>query len=73
MDYDYWLRVAESHRVVFIPEFLANFRIHRSAKSTMYPLRSLRELRRVRCRYGPGTISWFYPRQLYRLMKLLVS
>ena len=36
MDYEYWLRVIQSYKVVLIQEYLANFRIHEMSKTNKY-------------------------------------
>jgi len=38
MDYDYWLRIAMQGKIIFIPRFLAKFRIHSNSKTTLCPL-----------------------------------
>jgi GT2 family glycosyltransferase len=34
MDYEYWLRLYSKYPPVFIPEYLAAFKVHRSSKTT---------------------------------------
>jgi glycosyltransferase involved in cell wall biosynthesis len=73
MDYDYWLRISRSCPVIFVSRFIANFRIHSGAKSARHPWRSLMELSQIRAKYSPRLVSWFYPRQFYRLARALSS
>ena len=36
MDYDFWLRIGKKCKVAYIPKILANFRIHKNAKSSKW-------------------------------------
>ena len=40
-DYNVWLRLARHHRVVYVPEALASFRVHSTNTSTTYPERMM--------------------------------
>lgn len=54
MDYDYWLRLYSRYSPVFIPEYLATFKIHPSSKTTSTGHRNvyIEEERRVIRRYS---------------------
>jgi hypothetical protein len=34
MDYEYWLRLYSKYQPVFIPDYLASFKIHQNSKTT---------------------------------------
>lgn len=53
MDYDYWLRLYSRYSPVFIPEYLASFKIHPSSKTTSTGHRNvyIEEEKRVIRRY----------------------
>lgn len=51
MDYEYWLRAGVKYPPGFIPEYLAGFRVHPSAKTSVNPLRAWREGTNVAKKY----------------------
>jgi glycosyltransferase involved in cell wall biosynthesis len=69
-DYEYWLRIAQRHEPVVVPEYLASFRWHASSKTSNLFYRAERASLRVAKRYARGhrlaywLHVWFYVRIL---------
>lgn len=61
LDYDYWIRVANRFRIGHLNEYLANSRLHMSAKTISRQLELINEvLRTVRNHYGQVPPLWIY-------------
>ncbi len=43
LDFDYWVRVASRHRMAYLPECLAAFRVHQGSKTVRLSARASRE------------------------------
>lgn len=61
MDYDLWIRIGQKFPAVYVPEVLANFRVHPSSKTSTEIQLQLKEGREVRARYArsPFDRLWF--------------
>jgi glycosyltransferase involved in cell wall biosynthesis len=61
MDYDLWIRIGQKFPAVYVPEVLANFRVHPSSKTSTEIQLQLKEGREVRARYirSPFARLWF--------------
>ncbi|GAB4489497.1 MAG: hypothetical protein OHK006_21280 [Thermodesulfovibrionales bacterium] len=54
MDWDLWIRFGKTHRVAYLPDFLANSRIYAETKTASGGLPRFREIARVMRRHGSG-------------------
>jgi glycosyltransferase involved in cell wall biosynthesis len=52
MDYDYWLRISQSHKIYFLDQYLANFRIYPSSISGSDSKKQFEEEYRVSKKYS---------------------
>ncbi|MGC8833769.1 MAG: glycosyltransferase family 2 protein [Armatimonadota bacterium] len=61
MDYDLWIRIGQKFPAVYVPEVLANFRMHPSSKTSTEIQLQLKEGREVRARYAKSPFDrlWF--------------
>ncbi|MDA5110862.1 glycosyltransferase family 2 protein [Brevibacillus thermoruber] len=68
MDYDLWIRIAKNHLIGYVPDHLANARIHRTAKSvTQWHSVGLPEvLKTVEKHYGSISKTWLAHAPHYR-------
>ena len=66
MDYDLWTRIAAVSPIAFIPEFMANFRLHSASKSLTEANRCWPEMMRVHFRDGGSRFSILYLKYLVR-------
>ncbi len=62
MDYDYWIRIAKQYGTLwYIPDYLANSRLHMETKTMSKRLEAHAEiLNVVRTHYGNVPLSWLY-------------
>ena len=54
MDYEYWLRIAEQERFVWVDQILSNYRLHSSSKSIRDVLKMYGESIPIKKKYGAG-------------------
>lgn len=64
MDYDYWIRFGKRHPGHFLPEYLACFRRHIDAKTSMQARRHWAEFLEVSRKHGGRRFSILYCRML---------
>lgn len=61
MDYDLWIRMGREHRLVYLPELLANSRLHKDAKTLARRRHVYLEiLSTVRRHYGHVPYQWVF-------------
>lgn len=74
MDYDYWLRISEFHKIYFYDEFLAKFRIYSKSISGSNSKMQFSEEYKVASKYSKGLvkfISLLHSRISYYIYKTL--
>ena len=69
MDYDLWLKIGRISKIRRIPEIMASFRLHSLSKTTLQRENFLREMLRVKSKYGINKYSWKNKIILYRMMR----
>lgn len=61
MDYEYWLRIGKSGKVLYVPEYIANSRLHADTKTLSKTAEAYGEAIKTTAKYfGKVSDSWLY-------------